>query len=164
MRMSPLEICCTKRGSSILISLCRRQYFKIESRHRTSILQLATITLFFTKFIHGHCKLQSQSAKKQDNFGFIFRPHNLLCRGRKFIICVFPRFCQISTFYSILYLILRFTKEEAEIRKQALPFVPARYIRTFDGISEVNCALLRRKRKFDKIALYPRFDVIPEVN
>ena len=65
----------------------------------------------------------------------IFRPQcrgrKLLCRGRKFIICdsFFSKFCQISTFYSILYLILRFTKEEAEVRKQGLSFVPARYIR-----------------------------------
>ena len=35
-------------------------------------------------------------------------------------------------FYSILCLILRFTKEETEVEKQAFPFVPARYIPTFD--------------------------------
>ena len=38
-----------------------------------------------------------------------------------------------------------FTKEEAEVRKQALPFVPARYIRTFDVISEVKFVLPRRR-------------------
>ena len=48
-------------------------------------------------------------------------------------------------FLLILNLILRFTKEEAEVRKQAFPFVPARYIRTFDVISEVNCVLPRRR-------------------
>ena len=51
----------------------------------------------------------------------------------------FFQFCLISTFYSTLHLIFRFTKEEPEVQKQALPFVPARYIRTFDVISEVNC-------------------------
>ena len=30
---------------------------------------------------------------------------------------------------------MRFTMEEADVRKQALPFVPARSIRTFDVIS-----------------------------
>ena len=88
-------------------------------------------------------------------------------RGRKIIICVafFSKFCQISTLYSILNLILRFTKE-AEVQKLALPFVPAGYIyiRTFDVISEVNCVFLRKKRKFEKIALYPSFDNIAEVN
>ena len=81
----------------------------------------------------------------------IFRPFNLSCSGRKIIICVafFSKFCQISTFYSILHFILRFTKEEAEVRKQALPFVPARYIRTFDVIFEVNCILLQRKQRFE---------------
>ena len=77
----------------------------------------------------------------------IFRPHNLLCKEMKIMICVsfFFQICQNSTFYSILNLILRFTKEEAEIRKQAFPFVPARYIRTFDVISEVNCVLSTRR-------------------
>ena len=42
--------------------------------------------------------------------------------------------------------ILRFTKREAEVRKQALPFVPTHYIRTFDVISEVICVLLRRMK------------------
>ena len=46
---------------------------------------------------------------------------------------------------------MRFTEEEADVRKQAFPFVPARYIRTFDVISEVNCVLLRRKRRFEKL-------------
>ena len=78
-----------------------------------------------------------------------FVPTNLFVYGggvRKIMICVafFSKFCQISTFYSNLYLILRFTKE-AEARKQALPFVPARYIRTFVGISEVDCVLPRRR-------------------
>ena len=37
----------------------------------------------------------------------------------------------------------RFAKEEAEARKQAFPLIPARYIRTFDVISEINCVLPR---------------------
>ena len=56
---------------------------------------------------------------------------------------------------------LRFT--EADVRKSAPPFVPARYIRIFDVISEVNCVLLRKKWSFKIIALYPNFDVISEV-
>ena len=56
-------------------------------------------------------------------------------------------------FYSILNLILRFTKEEAEVRKQAFLFVPARYIQTFSP----EAAEVR------KIALYPNFDDISEV-
>ena len=76
----------------------------------------------------------------------------------------FFKVCQISTFYSPLFLLLRFNKEEADVRKQALPYVPTRYILTFDLISDVNCVLLWRKRRFENIALYPNFDVISEVN
>ena len=72
---------------------------------------------------------------------------------------VFSKFCQISSFYSILYLILRFTSEETEVRKQVLPFVPA-CIWTFDVISEINCVFLRRKRRFEHILLYPNIVVI----
>ena len=32
-----------------------------------------------------------------------------------------------------------------------VPFVPARYIRTFEVISEVNCVFLRRKQRFKKL-------------
>ena len=56
-----------------------------------------------------------------------------------------------------------FTKE-AEVRKQALPFVPARYNRAFDIISEVNCILLNGKRRIQISALYPNSDVIFDVN
>ena len=38
------------------------------------------------------------------------------------------------------------------VRKQAFLFVPARYIRTFDVISEVNRVLLLRKRRFERIS------------
>ena len=38
----------------------------------------------------------------------------------------------------MLNLILSSNKEESEIRKQAFPFVPERYIRTFDVIPDVN--------------------------
>ena len=50
-----------------------------------------------------------------------------------FLILILPKF----HFYSILNVILRFTKEE--VQKQVFPFVAARYIRTFDVIFEVNC-------------------------
>ena len=93
---------------------------------------------------------------------FCIPPPNLLCAGRKSMICVafFKLILPKLHFYSILNLILRFTKEEAEVRKQASPFVPPHYIPTFAVMSEGNCVFLRRKRKFKKIALYPNFDVI----
>ena len=72
----------------------------------------------------------------------------ILCRGKKIVFSFFFEFCQISSFYSILYLILRFTKEETEVRKQALPFVPARYIRTFDVISEVKSRFTKEEGNF----------------
>ena len=61
-------------------------------------------------------------------------------------------------------IMLRFKKEEAEVQKSAPPFVPVRYIRTFDVMSEVNCVLLRRTQSFKIIALYPHldFDVVSE--
>ena len=59
-------------------------------------------------------------------------------------------------------IMLRFT-EEAEVRKSAPPFVPARYTRTDDVVSEVNCVLLRRTRSFKIIALYPNLYVVFEV-
>ena len=73
-----------------------------------------------------------------------------------FFLLILPK----PHFYSILNLILRFTKEEADVPKQAFPFVPARYIRTFDVISEVNCVFLRRKleklRYIRILTLYPK--------
>ena len=48
------------------------------------------------------------------------------------------KYCAISKhFWRYIPTILRFTKEKAKIQKQAFPFVPARYFRTFDVISEV---------------------------
>ena len=90
------------------------------------------------------------------------RVENIPVLSERLVICVaffFSKFCQISTFYSILYLILPFTKEETEVRKQALSFGPARYIRTFDVISEVICGLPRKKRRLEINALYPHFEV-----
>ena len=56
-----------------------------------------------------------------------------------------------------------FDSQEAPTKKQ-LPFVPERYIRTVDVTSVVNCVLLKKKRRFKNIALYPKYDVIFEVN
>ena len=39
---------------------------------------------------------------------------------------------------------------QADVRKQTLPFVPARYILTFDVISEAICVILKMRRKFEK--------------
>ena len=51
---------------------------------------------------------------EHDSYYSLFSAHNLLCTGRKIMIYVaFFQFCQISTFYSILNLILCFTKQEA---------------------------------------------------
>ena len=47
------------------------------------------------------------------------------------------RFCQyISNFIRYIRTIVRFTKEEAEVRKQAHLFLPARYIQTSEAFSE----------------------------
>ena len=45
---------------------------------------------------------------------------------------------------------MRFTKEETDVQKQALSFVPARYIRTVVVISEVICVELIRRRRIKK--------------
>ena len=78
---------------------------------------------------------------------------------------LFRFFQNLPNLHFLLHFLLNtaFTKEEAEVRKQTFPFVPARYIRTFDVMSEVNCVLLRSKRRFETFALYPSFDVIFEV-
>ena len=49
------------------------------------------------------------------------------------MICVafFFKILSKLQFYFILNLMLHFTEEEAEVRKQAFPFVPAHYFRTF---------------------------------
>ena len=77
--------------------------------------------------------------------------------------CLF-KFCQIPTLYSGFHLILRITKEKAEIRQKALPFVLAHHFRNFDIIYEVNRVSLMGKRRFEFIAFYPNFDVVSEVN
>ena len=57
--------------------------------------------------------------------------------------------------------ILHFTKKEGRFEKMSFHLYQQQ---TFDVISEVNCVLLKRKRRFENIALYPNFDVISEVN
>ena len=50
----------------------------------------------------------------------IFRAHNFVCElVRNIIICV--AFFRNRHFFPILYLLLRFTKEEAVVQKHALP-------------------------------------------
>ena len=65
-------------------------------------------------------------------------------RWRFQYVAVYPNFCRY------IRTIMRFTKEKAGIRKQAIPFVPARYIRTLDVISEVICVLMRWSRMINK--------------
>ena len=48
------------------------------------------------------------------------------------------KYCAIFEFRCNIASKLRFTKEELEGRNEVLPFVPARSIRNFDVISEVN--------------------------
>ena len=43
-------------------------------------------------------------------------------------------------------------------------FEKLRYTGTFDGISEDNCVLLKRKRRYESIALYPGIEFTSEVN
>ena len=77
------------------------------------------------------------------------------------MICVafFSKFCHIS----ILYLLHLLTCSYFFTCSYLLPILLARYIRSFDVISEVNCVLLRRTRSFKIIALYQNFDDITEV-
>ena len=87
----------------------------------------------------------------------IFRPH-IMEEENHDLCCVFsPNFARspwlptISHYLTILVtcsFMFRFTKEEAEL---------LRYIRIFDVISELYCILLRRRRMFEIIALYPNF-------
>ena len=63
--------------------------------------------------------------------------------------CRFKNIALYSTCWHYVVSILRFT-EEADVRKQALPFVPGRYVRTSDVISDVFCVLLRRMRRINK--------------
>ena len=56
--------------------------------------------------------------------------------------------------------ILRFTKEETEVRKQALPFVPAHHIRILDAISEVICVLLSRMIKKELAFVSVRYTMV----
>ena len=56
----------------------------------------------------------------------------------------------------VIFEVYCFTKEDADVRKQALAFAPPRYIRTLDVMSEVNCVLLRRIRMIKKIACIRR--------
>ena len=53
----------------------------------------------------------------------------------------FKNIAPYPNFQRYIRTILRFTKEEAELQKQALPFVPRGYIQTFDVISQVTCLL-----------------------
>ena len=49
-----------------------------------------------------------------------FPPPQFIVQGEEnYNLCsvFFSKFCQISTFHAILYLILRLSKEEAEVRK-----------------------------------------------
>ena len=60
------------------------------------------------------------------------------------------KICAVSDFLRYIQTLLRFTEEQAKVREQAVPFIPPCYIRTVDGISEVFCVLLRRRRRIEK--------------
>ena len=62
-------------------------------------------------------------------FQLIFQSSWCLIRNQLF-------FKYYPNFWRYIRTILRFTEEEREVRKQEPPFVPARYIRTFDAFSE----------------------------
>ena len=109
---------------------------------------------------------------------------NLFEGGKSFVLRFFKKNCQISTSCLLSWCL-----------EKELLFAPARFIRTFNVINEVNCVLLRgnecskilryirtfdvisvvctiqvdcvllrRKRRIENIALYQNFDVITEVN
>ena len=44
---------------------------------------------------------------------------------------------------------MRFTKDEAEVRTKTLSFVPLRYIRSFDLVSEAVCVLMSKRRSME---------------
>ena len=69
------------------------------------------------------------------------------------------RYLRISDVISELY---SFHWEGGGGSKKMHLFVPARFIRILNAISEVNGVLL--KRRFNIIALYPNFDVISDMN
>ena len=62
------------------------------------------------------------------------------------------KYCAVSEFLTLYLKYIVFYYEEAEVQKQGIPFIPARYMRTFDVISKVICVLLRKKRRIKKIS------------
>ena len=63
-------------------------------------------------------------------------------------------FQHYPNFWRYIRTFLRFTKEDEEVRKQALIFAPARYIRSLDIISEAKCVLLRRSGRIQKSLVF----------
>ena len=84
-------------------------------------------------------------------FRFFFSKENFVSKGSPSILLIFcNRMDTIRESWHYIRTILRFTKQEVEVRETALPFLQARKIRNFDVISEVNWAIVRRRSRFKK--------------
>ena len=70
-------------------------------------------------------------------------------------LAFYKRACQTRKFCTI--------SDILTLSPNYVAFVMARYIRAFNVTSIVNCNLLRRRWRFEIIALYPKLDVITEV-
>ena len=103
-------------------------------------------------------KMTGLNRKRLHNYYHLPPLQIYLCMGEENynLCCVFFQILPNLHLYSTLYLILRFTKEEVEVQKQA--------ISEFRRYIKVNCVLLRKKRRFENLAQYPNFDVISEGN
>ena len=112
------------------------------------------------------CSRRSEGQRCFRRSSVIFCPKALvfLCRRRKlkYVLCFFQILSKLH-FYSVLNLLMPFTKEESEVLKQAFPCVPACYIWTFDFISKFDYVFLRRQQKFKNIEFYPKIVVLSEV-
>ena len=107
-----------------------------------------------TRFTNREAGVQKSTPTYVRTFDVISEANCVLLRKkRKFEnIALCPNYDVISDVKT------RFTNREAGVQKST-----PTYVRTFDVISEANCVLLRKKRKFENIALCPNYDVISEV-
>ena len=105
-------------------------------------LTQVTFLTFLCSFLRPW--VEPENALEMGLFGFswkprfYFPPHKFICLwGRKILICV-----AFFVFFSNSAKSLLFIKYSGAYKK--LSFVPARFIRTFNVIFEVNCVLPRR--------------------
>ena len=113
---------------------------------------IPTIAKYFTFHLnspkYSRKSLAIQFKKSVCLLIFVISAH--INRGRKSwsVLRFFPNSAKFPFFTWFIYLLTC---------SYLLPILPAHYLRTLDVISEVNCVLLRSKRRFEMIALYPNF-------